>query len=102
MKNLKKHLIAVALFSVTIFAVSCEEEQAAAVSSNCGDELVALADVLVSKSNTFSANPTASNCSAVRTAALNLLNAANACDEYGYLYEEQASFWRDLDCSEFN
>ncbi|MCW4467848.1 hypothetical protein OGH69_02635 [Flavobacterium sp. MFBS3-15] len=84
------------------FAVSCEEEETSSVSDDCYDDLIELSDILVARSNTFSNNPTSSNCSSLRTAALNLLDAAQDCDEYGYLYEETAQYWIDLDCSDFD
>ncbi|MGQ2984237.1 hypothetical protein [Flavobacterium sp.] len=102
MKKLKQLSLALVLFGVTAFAVSCEEEESSSVSSDCGDDLIALADILVTRSNTFSTNPTSGNCSSLRTAALNLLSAAEDCDEYGYLYEDQAQYWIDLDCSQFD
>lgn len=104
MKKMKQLSMGFVLFAVTAFAVACEEEEPSSVSGNdCGDELVELADVLVSRSTTFSSNPTSSNCSSVRTAALNLLNAAEDCDEYGSAYTgEQIQYWVDLDCSEFD
>ncbi|AWH85593.1 hypothetical protein HYN59_10945 [Flavobacterium album] len=103
MKKIKKLSFAFALAAMSVFAVACEEEEPSSVNNNnCYDGLVALSDVLVSKSNTFSNAPTSSNCSALRTAALNLLDAAQNCDEYGYLYEETAQYWVNLDCSDFD
>lgn len=103
MKKFRKLSLAFALSAMTMFAVACEEEEAAPVNNaDCYEGLVSLSDILVAKSNTFSNSPTTSNCSALRTAALNLLDAAQDCDEYGYLYEDTAQYWIDLDCSDFD
>lgn len=85
--------------------ISCEEEEPTTLDTNsddCYDELVALAETLNEKSNIFSNNPTSSTCSAMRTAALNLIQAAQECDEYGYMYEDAAQAWLDVDCSAFD
>ncbi len=104
MKKLRQLSTVFVLFAVTAFAIACEEEESSSVSNNdnCADGLIALSDILVAKSNTFSNSPTTSNCNALRTAALNLLDAAHDCDEYGYLYEKTAQYWIDLDCSDFD
>ncbi len=102
MKKIKQISAAFVLIFAGAFAVSCEEEETSSVSDDCYDDLIELSDILVARSNTFSNNPTSSNCSSLRTAALNLLDAAQDCDEYGYLYEETAQYWIDLDCSDFD
>jgi len=90
------------LVSATIFAVACEEEESSSVSSsNCYEEVQALADILVTRSNTFSNNPTTGNCNSLRSAAINMLSAAEDCDG-GAAFAEQAQFWVDYDCSVFD
>ncbi|WP_330443023.1 hypothetical protein [Flavobacterium sp. C4GT6] len=102
-KTIKTIMILCMLLTVPIAFVSCEEEETTEVSGNdaCLDQLEILADILYEKTLVFSNNATPSTCSAVRTAALNLINAAEDCG-YGYLYQEQAQFWIDYDCSIFN
>lgn len=104
MKTLRKFLMVLALVATTGAMIACEEEEPTSINTNnddCYDELVALAEILNEKSNTFSNNPTSSTCSAMRTAALNLIQAAQDCDEYGYMYEDAAQAWLDVDCSVF-
>lgn len=101
MKKFRSFLTLFLLVSATAVFVACEEEDTSSVNDGCEQHLEDLATTLANKSNTFSNNPTRSNCNAVRTAALNLIDAANDCD-YGYLYEDQAQYWIDLDCSVFD
>ncbi|RYJ42731.1 hypothetical protein NU09_1830 [Flavobacterium beibuense] len=90
------------LLSVPAAFVSCEEEETTDVSNDaCLDQLETLSDILYEKTLVFSNNATPSTCSAVRTAALNLISAAEDCG-YGYLYTEQTQFWLDYDCSVFD
>jgi len=105
MKTLKRLFMVVTLVIATGAMISCEEEEPASLDTtgdDCYDELVTLAEILNEKSNIFSNNPTSSTCSAMRTAALNLINAAQQCDEYGYMYEDAAQAWLDVDCSAFD
>lgn len=101
MKTIKTILLMCMLLTIPAAFVACEEEEPTTVEEDCLGELEGLADVLYNSSMTFSNNPTSSNCSSVRTAALNLINAAENCG-YGYLYEDQTQFWLDYDCSEFD
>ena len=102
MKTIKTLLLFLVLISIPATIISCEEEETTTVSEDdCLDELTALSDLLVDASNAFSTNITSSNCSAVKAAALNLINAAEDCG-YGYMYEEQTTFWVNYDCSEFD
>lgn len=100
MEKLKKFSLLFMLCIATAGMISCEEEEEDYVYDNCSENLESLANTLVNASNTFSNNPTVSNCNSVRNAALNLIDAAENC-EYGYLYEDQAEFWLDYDCSVF-
>ncbi len=102
MKTMKKLLLMFMLLGATTAFVSCEEEEPTDVSGGdaCLAELEVLADILYDASMTFSNNATPSTCEAVRTAALNLINAAENCG-YGYLYTDQTQFWLDYDCSLF-
>lgn len=104
MKTLRNFFMVFALVVATGAMIACEEEEPASInnSDDCYDELVALAEILNEKSNIFSNNPTSSTCSAMRTAALNLIQAAQDCDEYGYMYEDAAQAWLDVDCSAFD
>ncbi|QEE51109.1 hypothetical protein FUA48_16465 [Flavobacterium alkalisoli] len=102
MKTMRKLLLLLMLLSVPAAFVSCEEEETTDVSNDaCLDQLETLSDILYEKTLIFSNNATPSTCSAVRTAALNLINAAEDCG-YGYLYTEQTQFWLDYDCSVFD
>ena len=99
---MRKLLLLLMLLSVPAAFVSCEEEETTDVSNDaCLDQLETLSDILYEKTLIFSNNATPSTCSAVRTAALNLINAAEDCG-YGYLYTEQTQFWLDYDCSVFD
>ena len=105
MKSMKKLLLLFKLVGATTAFVSCEEEEptdlgGGATGDVCLEELEILSDILYEKSITFSNNATPSTCEAVRTAALNLINAAENCG-YGYLYTDQTQFWLDYDCSIF-
>ena len=105
MKTLRKIFMVFALVTATGAMIACEEEEPTSINNNsddCYDELVALAEILNEKSSIFSNNPTSSTCSAMRTAALNLIQAAQECDEYGYMYEDAAQAWLDVDCSAFD
>ena len=104
MKTLRNFFMVFALVVATGAMIACEEEEPTSInnSDDCYDELVALAEILNEKSNIFSNNPTSSTCSAMRTAALNLIQAAQDCDEYGYMYEDAAQAWLDVDCSAFD
>lgn len=103
MKTMRKLLLLLMLLSVPAAFVSCEEEETTDVGGNdaCLEQLETLSDILYEKTLVFSNNATPSTCSAVRTAALNLINAAENCG-YGYLYTEQTQFWLDYDCSVFD
>jgi len=102
MKTLRAFLLMMVLIAAPTAFISCEEEEdPVEVTDDCLAELEGLSNILVEKSNTFSANPTSSNCNALRTAALNLMNHATSCG-YGYLYEEQTDFWLSYDCSDFD
>lgn len=90
---------AVAMLSTTFY--SCEADDAGTSTSGCEDELLTLADILTTKSNQFSQNPTPSNCSALKQAALNLLNKAQQCG-YEEEYAPLTAQWQQLDCSTFN
>ena len=102
MKTIKTLLLLMVLISIPATIISCEEEETTTVSEDdCLDELTALSDILVTAGEAFSTNITSSNCSAVKTAALNLINAAEECG-YSEMYEEQTAFWLSYDCSEFD
>mgnify|MGYP006144699215 CR=1 FL=1 len=105
MKQIKRFSVLIMLFVATAGVIACEEEEPARVNSNnsdnCMAELENLSDILYNKSMTFNSNPTNSNCNAVRTAALNLINAAENCG-YGDLYEGQTETWLSIDCTVFD
>ena len=103
MKIMKKILLLFMFMAATTAFVSCEEEEPTNVSGGndaCLEQLEVLADILYEKTMIFSNNATPSTCQAVRTAALNLIDAAEDCG-YGYLYTEQTQFWLEYDCSVF-
>jgi hypothetical protein len=79
---------------------SCEADDEGS-SVSCEDELIELAQIMNSKTTLFSQNPTPSSCAALKQAALNLIDRAQACG-----YEEQygplTASWEQIDCSEFN
>ena len=85
------------LFSVML--VSCESDEAGS-STNCEAELADLAQVMNERTTIFSQNPTPSNCTSLKNAALKLINKAKDCG-----YEEQygplTASWENIDCSEF-
>src|SRR5690606_37227590 len=100
MKHLKLLLVAFALtFSAAL--ISCEEEEETTVQDDCYMYLSELSQVLSTKSTAFSNNPNSTTCGAVRTAAINLLHAAEDCDAAGQ-YEQATQTWMDLDCSDFD
>lgn len=101
MKTIKTILLMCMLLTVPATFIACEEEEPTSVDDDCLGQLESMSDILYNASLTFSNNPTSSNCSAVRTAALNLINAAENCG-YGYMYAEQTEFWVNYDCSEFD
>ena len=96
-KRLPGMLLLMLLMTIGIMFSSCEGEEDSG--GGCEDALVTLSEALSTKSQTYSANPTESNCNAVRTAALNLINKATSCG-YGSLYEDQTDFWLSLDCTD--
>jgi hypothetical protein len=102
MKTIKTLLFVLAMAIAPMTFIACEEEEEPdpVTTDACLDELVVLANILTEKSNTFSANATVSTCNDVRQAALNLINRAEQCG-YGYLYQDQADFWLEYDCTVF-
>lgn len=102
MKTLKNLTLLFAVLLSTAVMISCEEEEPTKLKKdNCLEQLEALSDILYDKSMTFNNNPTSSNCSAMRTAALNLIDKAEDCG-YAAEYEGQREFWVNYDCSEFD
>lgn len=102
MKQIKRISLVIMLFVATAGMIACEEEEPTTVTGGgCEDELEELADILYNRSMTFNSNPTNSNCNSVRSAALNLINAAEDCG-YGDLYEGQTETWLSLDCNVFD
>jgi hypothetical protein len=101
--NMKKTKLFLSLLFVgAIFMSSCEGEESSTTSGNCSG-LESLAVTLNQKSEAFNANPNSSNCSAMRTAALNLIEAAQDCDgATAEQYEAAAQAWLDIDCSAFD
>lgn len=103
MKTIKKFVMALILLGGAVAMISCEEEEETTVNSDdCYEELVQLAEMLNERSVTFNNSPTSANCESLRTAALNLLDAAEDCEDYGYMYEEAAQTWLEIDCSVFD
>lgn len=91
------------LFVAAAFTVSCEGEESSSTGGTGCTGLESLANTLNAKAQTFNSNPTSSNCSAMKTAALNLLNAAKNCDgATAAQYQAAAEAWNDVDCSAFD
>lgn len=103
MKTLKKITLVFMLFIGTFAIVACEEEETSTTVSgdDCADKIEALVDIMLTKSDALSVNPTPANCEALKTAAINVLKAAKNCAN-GVQYEQAAQAWRDIDCSDFN
>ncbi|MEZ4878531.1 MAG: hypothetical protein R2801_00010 [Chitinophagales bacterium] len=67
----------------------------------CNDKVINdLANKLISASSTFQNNPTGSNCNAVKSVALQLLQEMKSCGyDNNSSYYQAAKAWEDLDCS---
>lgn len=105
MEKLKKLSLALAMvLSCSVLMTSCESEDEGddvIAGDDCYENLMDELEVYQQKINAYSANPNSSTCSALKTSALNLIDAATEC---GY-YEEfgaAAQAWTDLDCSDFD
>ena len=104
MKTFRKSVFFLILLSIPAFVISCQEDDSTSTSSgNCYDELAELSQILSEKSQAFSANQTRSNCNALRTAALDQLDALDDCTELSAqereTYQMAAEFWVDYDCT---
>lgn len=93
------------LFVATMLMTSCEGEEDSGADITGGDcaGLESLAMTLNQKAEVFNSNPTSGNCSAMKTAALNLINVAKNCDGVtAEQYQTAAEAWANVDCSAFN
>lgn len=91
-------LLLVTAFSFTFYSCEGEDEPSG---GNCNAQLTALVEIVQQKSSAFSANPTSANCSALRTATLNMITKAEACGQ-GNIHAEAKAYWQAMDCSEFD
>lgn len=100
MKHFKKFAL-VALMVCSAAFISCDDDEEDAYVDNCGAELQALSTTLSQKSTAFSNNPNSTTCAALRQAAINLLNKAQACDAAGQ-YQQAVQVWVSMDCSVYD
>lgn len=92
------------LFAAGMLLTSCEgEESGSDVTGGDCAGIESLAMTLNQKAEVFNSNPTSGNCSAMKTAALNLINVAKNCDGVtAAQYQAAAEAWADVDCSAFD
>lgn len=90
-KRIAAYLVAMA--TLIVFALTgCEKDD----SSSCDWD--AAYQTYIQKVNAFTANQSRSNCTALKDAALKLIDKIGNCEQ-GVSIKEAAEAWRQVDCS---
>lgn len=88
-------LVAMAIFcSITLTSCPADAED-----EDCTIGLQEAVELMQERSNTFSRNPTAANCSSLKQSALDVIEKGKKCGDANW--EQAAKAWRDIDCSGF-
>lgn len=94
--NITTYFVALAALIVLTFSGCTKEESVKSGACNWDKEY----EVFLQRSNDFSTNPSKSTCSALKTAALNVLNKLGNCtgaEAAGI--KAAADAWKDVDCN---
>lgn len=96
MRNFTKIKIILSGFFILLLLNSCSKDTPPESTCNFDAQLATFNQ----KTNAFNANQTAANCSALKTSAIDLLNAMHACNNTSNDAAIQA--WVNIDCSVFD
>lgn len=101
-----KFILFIATLAILSFSsVSCEEEETTNVGGSgdaCVDELEALTNILLQKTDALNSNPSSGNCQAYKTAWMNFYNKTKSCGYSTAQLEDAKAAIQDMDCSVFD